>query len=63
MAANFMQIDAGVRGLPVGGENLTKIDLIPALESNKTKEECLPLTHGNELNSPLKFDRCTEITT
>lgn len=33
MAANFMQIDAGVRGLPVGGENLTKIDLIPALES------------------------------
>ena len=33
MAANFMQIDAGVHGLLFGGENLTKIDLIPALES------------------------------
>ena len=33
MAANLMQINAGVHGLPVGGENLTNIDLIPALES------------------------------
>ena len=34
MAANFMKIDAGVHGLLFGVkcENLTNIDLIPALE-------------------------------